>query len=42
MKIPPIEASGVLKIIKNRIELRKLWPPKIEGVKNSKTKALNV
>jgi len=41
-RTPPIDASGVLKIIKNRIELRKLWPPQIEGVKNSKTKTLNV
>jgi hypothetical protein len=27
---------GALKIIKNEIKLRKLWPPKVEGVKNSK------
>jgi hypothetical protein len=30
--------SGALKIIKNRGELRKLWHPKIERVKNSKKK----
>jgi len=30
---PPI---GALKFIKNELKLRKLWPPKIEGVKNSK------
>jgi hypothetical protein len=28
-------ASSTLKIVKNVIELKKLWPPKIEGVKNS-------
>jgi hypothetical protein len=27
---------GALKIIKNEIKMRKLWPPKVEGVKNSK------
>jgi hypothetical protein len=33
---------GALKIIKNEIELRKLCPPKIEGVKNSINKPSNV
>jgi hypothetical protein len=33
---PPIDAFGALKIIKNILELRKFWPPKIKGVKNSK------
>jgi hypothetical protein len=37
-----VYTSGALKIIKNGIELRKLWPPKVEGVKNSKKKPLNV
>ncbi len=27
---------GALKIIKNEVELRKLQPPKVEGVKNSR------
>jgi hypothetical protein len=33
---PPIDISNTLKIIKNGIKLRKLWPPKVKGVKNSK------
>jgi hypothetical protein len=33
--------SNALKIIKNGIESRKLWPFKVEGVKNSKKKPLN-
>jgi len=35
-RTPPIHAFDALKIIKNGIELRKLWPPKVKGVKNSK------
>jgi len=38
---PLIGAFGALKIVKTGIELRKLWPPKVEGVKNSKNKPLN-
>jgi hypothetical protein len=34
--IPPIDASSALKIVKNKLELRKLQPPKVEGVKNFK------
>ncbi len=30
---PPFGAYGALKIMKNEIESRKLWPPKVEGVK---------
>jgi hypothetical protein len=33
---PFIGAFGTLKIIENGIKLRKLWAPKVEGVKNSK------
>jgi hypothetical protein len=33
-----LNASDALKIIKNRLKLRKLWPPKLKGVKNSKNK----
>jgi len=33
---PSIGASGALKIIKNGLELRKLWSLKVKGVKNSK------
>jgi hypothetical protein len=29
-------------MIKNQLELRKLWPSKVEGVKNSKNKPLNI
>jgi hypothetical protein len=32
----PIDAFGALKIVKNGIELRKLRPPIVEEVKNSK------
>jgi hypothetical protein len=32
---PPIDAFDVLKIVKNELELTKLWSPKVEGVKNS-------
>jgi hypothetical protein len=38
---PPIGTFGAQKNIKNVIELKKLWPPKVEGVKNSKKKPLN-
>jgi hypothetical protein len=31
-----MDASGALKFVKNRIEMRKLQPPKGEVVKNSK------
>jgi hypothetical protein len=33
--------SNALKIVKNGIELKKLWPFKIEVVKNSKKKHSN-
>jgi len=33
-------ASGALKFVKNIIEMRKLRPPKGEGVKNSKKKTI--
>jgi hypothetical protein len=35
-RTPLIGTYSALKLIKNRIRLRKLWPPKVEGVKNSK------
>jgi len=38
---PPIGTFGAKKNIKNVIGLKKLWPPKVEGVKNSKKKPLN-
>jgi hypothetical protein len=38
---PSIGTSNALRIIKNRIKLRKLWAPKVEGVKNYKKKPLN-
>jgi hypothetical protein len=38
---PLIDAIGALKIIKNELELRKLWPLEVEGVKNSKNKPTN-
>jgi len=33
---PPIGAFGALKIVKNRLELRKPQPLKAEAIKNSK------
>jgi hypothetical protein len=33
---PPIGTYGTQKIVKNGIELKKLWPPKIKEVKNFK------
>ncbi len=39
---PLISAFGALKIIKNKIELKKLWPPKVEGANYSKNKPPNV
>jgi len=33
---PPFGASETLEIIKNGLEMRKLRPPKLEGVKKSK------
>jgi hypothetical protein len=32
---PPIGAFGALKIVKNRLELRKLQPLKVEAIKNT-------
>jgi hypothetical protein len=36
-----IGAFGALKFFKNIIKLKKSWPPKVEGVKNSKNKPPN-
>jgi hypothetical protein len=33
---PPLGASNKLKIVENRLEMRKLWPPKVKGVKKLK------
>jgi hypothetical protein len=35
---PPLGASTTLKIVENRLEMRKLWPPKVKGVKKLKKK----
>jgi len=37
----PIGLYGTLEIIKNGMELRKLWPPKVEGVNTQKNKPPN-
>jgi len=37
---PSYGTSGALKIVKNGIELKKLWPPKIEKVKKSKKQTI--
>lgn len=34
--MPLLGTSEALKIIKNGLEMRNLWPPKVGGVKNSK------
>jgi hypothetical protein len=33
---PPFSASNTLKIVENRLEIKKLWASKVKGVKNSK------
>jgi hypothetical protein len=33
----PIGTSSTLKIVKNILKLKKLWPPKVEGLKTQKT-----
>jgi hypothetical protein len=38
---PSISAFNALKIINHIIELKKLWAPKVEGMKNSKNKPPN-
>jgi hypothetical protein len=38
---PLIGAYGTLKIVINGIRLRKLWPLKVERIKNSKNKPSN-
>ncbi len=37
---PPFRASNTPKIVENRLEMRKLWPLKIKGVKKFKKKLL--
>jgi hypothetical protein len=39
---PSIGASQALKIAKNGIKLKKLWPPKVEGSQIQKNKPSNV
>jgi hypothetical protein len=34
---PPLGKSEALKIIKNGLEMRKLWPPKVGGGQELKT-----
>jgi len=38
---PPIDASGALKIIKKKLKMRKLQPPKVEGSRTQKNKSQN-
>jgi hypothetical protein len=38
---PLLGASNTLRIVENRLDTRKLWPPKVKGVKNSTKKLLN-
>jgi hypothetical protein len=33
---PPLRASNTIRIVKNGLEMRKLWSPKVKGVRNSK------
>jgi hypothetical protein len=33
---PPLSASNTIRIVENGLEMRKLWSPKVKGVKNSK------
>jgi len=40
---PPLEAFDTAIIIKNRLEMRKLWPFKVKGsMKNSKKESPNI
>jgi hypothetical protein len=39
---PPLGASNTLKIVENGLEMRKLWPPKVKGVKNSEKNHLTL
>jgi len=32
----PLGASNIIRIVKNGLEMRKLWSPKVKGVRNSK------
>jgi hypothetical protein len=41
LKPPPLGASNTLKIVENKLEMRKLWAPKVKGVKNSEKKPFN-
>ncbi len=38
--IPPLGASNTQTIVENGSEMRKLWPPKVKGVKNSKKQTI--
>jgi hypothetical protein len=40
--MPSIGASSALKIVRKKLELRKLLPPKVEEVKTQKNKPPNV
>ncbi len=35
---PPLSASNTLRIVKDQLKMRKLWPSKVKGVKNSPKK----
>jgi hypothetical protein len=37
---PLLSTSNMLKNVKNILQMRKLWPPKVKGVNNSKKKPL--
>ncbi len=39
---PLLSGSNTLRIIENGLKMKKLWPPKVKGVKNSKKKQLNI
>jgi hypothetical protein len=38
---PPLGTFNTQKIVENKLEMRKLQPPKVKGVKNLKKKLLN-
>ncbi len=33
--MPPLGTFDTLKIVKNGLDMKLLWPPKVKGVKNS-------
>jgi hypothetical protein len=37
---PPFGASNTLRIVENGLKMKRLWPPKVKGVNNSKKQTI--